>query len=80
LLHVRRAIEMEIPRHASVIENALFTTRIEASSANASSFEMPDTEECGLVEDDDDTVIEPHDYTGDYDLESEPEDDDDDDE
>jgi hypothetical protein len=39
---------------------------------------MPDMDDLGLVEDDDDTVIEPQDYTGDYPLESEPEDEDDD--
>jgi hypothetical protein len=39
---------------------------------------MPDTEECGLLEDDDDEVIEPFDYTGDYPLESEDEDDEED--
>ncbi len=41
------------------------------------AIEMPDSDDLELVEDDDDEVIEPFDYTGDYDLESEPDDDDD---
>ncbi len=38
--------------------------------------EMPDADDLGLIENDDDEVIEPHDYTGDYDLDGDDEEDD----
>jgi len=37
---------------------------------------MPDADDLGLIENDDDEVIEPHDYTGDYDLDGDDEEDD----